>query len=75
MGRGRDPRMPGGEPMKICFLVRVRTYGGAERQLVVLAERECLGQQARQICERHSIGSILERWDKLFAGVLRGAHV
>ena len=61
--------------MKICFLLRARTYGGAERQLIVLAERECLGQQARQVCERHSIGSILERWDKLCADVLKGVPV
>jgi glycosyltransferase involved in cell wall biosynthesis len=30
--------MPGGEPMKICFLIRELTHGGAERQLVALAK-------------------------------------
>lgn len=40
-----------------------------------LRERECLGQQARQVCVRHSIGSILERWDKLCADVLKGVPV
>jgi glycosyltransferase involved in cell wall biosynthesis len=30
--------MPGGEPMRICFLIRELTHGGAERQLVALAK-------------------------------------
>ena len=60
--------------MKICFLLRALTYA-IDHLMTNKAERECLGQQARQVCVRHSIGSILERWDKLCADVLKGVPV
>ena len=60
--------------MKICFLLRALTYA-IDHLMTNKAEHECLGQQARQVCERSSIGSILEHWDELFADVRRRVPV